>query len=57
LEQPQHFVEEFMKAARHLVRQGATSLYPAGLYLSPWLIDQGIMEIDGAVVTDPLASG
>ena len=46
-----------MKAARHLVRQGATSLYPAGLYLSPWLIDQGIMEIDGAVVTDPLASG
>jgi Asp/Glu/hydantoin racemase len=37
---PQPFVEEFMKVASDLVRRGATSLYPAGLYLSQWLIDQ-----------------
>ena len=54
---PQPFVEEFMKVARELVRRGATSLYPAGLYLSQWLIDQGIREVDGALVMDPLAIG
>ena len=34
-----------------------TSLYPAGLYLSQWLIDQGIREVDGAIIMDPLAVG
>jgi allantoin racemase len=54
---PEPFVEEFMKVAGDLARRGATSLYPAGLYLSQWLIDQGIREVDGAIVMDPLAIG
>jgi Asp/Glu/hydantoin racemase len=54
---PQPFVEAFMTVAKDLVRRGATSLYPAGLYLSQWLIDQGIREVDGAIVMDPLAIG
>jgi len=54
---PQPFVEEFMKVASDLVRRGATSLYPAGLYLSQWLIDQDIREVDGAIIMDPLAIG
>jgi len=32
-------------------------LYPAGLYLSQWLIDQRIREVDGAIIMDPLAIG
>ena len=40
-----------------MVRRGATSLYPAGLYLSQWLIDQGIREVEGAIIMDPLAIG
>ena len=54
---PQPFVDQFMKVAKELVRRGATSLYPAGLYLSQWLIDQGIREVDGAIVMDSLAIG
>jgi Asp/Glu/hydantoin racemase len=54
---PQPFVEEFMRVAKALVARGATSLYPAGLYLSQWLIDQGIREVDGAIIMDPLAIG
>jgi len=54
---PQPFIEQFMNAGRELVRRGATSLYPAGLYLSQWLIDQGIRDVDGAIVMDPLAIG
>jgi allantoin racemase len=54
---PQPFVEEFMRVTKTLVAQGATSLYPAGLYLSQWLIDQGIREVDGAIIMDPLAIG
>jgi hypothetical protein len=54
---PQPFIEQFMEVARELVRRGATSLYPAGLYLSQWLIDQGIREVEGAIIMDPLAIG
>ena len=54
---PQPFIEEFMRVAKPLVARGATSLYPAGLYLSQWLIDQGIREVDGAIIMDPLAIG
>jgi hypothetical protein len=54
---PQPFIEQFMNAGRELVRRAATSLYPAGLYLSQWLIDQGIRDVDGAIVMDPLAIG
>ena len=52
---PQPFIEQFMHVAKQLVGRGAASLYPAGLYLSQWLIDQGIREVDGALVMDPLA--
>ena len=52
---PQPFIDEFMRVAKPLVACGATSLYPAGLYLSQWLIDQGIREVDGAIIMDPLA--
>jgi hypothetical protein len=44
-----------MRVAKPLVAGGATALYPAGLYLSQWLIDQGIREVDGAIIMDPLA--
>jgi allantoin racemase len=54
---PQPFVDEFMKVAKDVVRRGATALYPAGLYLSQWLIDQGMREVDGAIIMDPLAVG
>ena len=54
---PQPFIDEFMQTAREVVRRGATSLYPAGLYLSQWLIDQGIREVEGAIIMDPLAIG
>lgn len=54
---PQPFIDDFMRVAKGLVAQGATSLYPAGLYLSQWLIDQGIREVDGAIIMDPLAIG
>ena len=54
---PQPFIEQFMVVARELVRRGATSFYPAGLYLSQWLIDQGIREVEGAIVMDSLAIG
>jgi hypothetical protein len=54
---PQPFVDEFMRVAKALVAGGATSLYPAGLYLSQWLIDQDIREVDGAIIMDPLAIG
>ena len=52
---PQSFIDEFMCVAKELVARGATALYPAGLYLSQWLIDQGIREVDGAIIMDPLA--
>ena len=52
---PQLFVDEFMRVAKALVARGATSLYPAGLYLSQWLIDHGLREVDGAIIMDPLA--
>ena len=55
--EPQPFIDEFMRVAKGLVAQGATALYPAGLYLSQWLIDQGIREVDGAIIMDPLAIG
>ncbi len=51
----QPFVEAFMKEAKEITGHGAASLYPAGLYLSQWLIDQGIREVDGAIIMDPLA--
>ena len=54
---PQPFVEEFMKVAKELGGRGAASFYPAGLYLSQWLIDQGIRDVEGALVMDPLAIG
>jgi hypothetical protein len=54
---PQPFVDEFMRVARPLVSGGATAFYPAGLYLSQWLIDQGIRDVDGAIIMDPLAIG
>lgn len=53
--QPQPFIEQFMGVAEALVARGATALCPAGLYLSQWLIDQGIREVKGALVMDPLA--
>ena len=52
---PTPFVEEFMQVAEELAGRGASSLYPAGLYLSQWLIDQGIREVNGAIIMDPLA--
>jgi hypothetical protein len=54
---PQPFVEEYMKVAGEVTGRGAASLYPAGLYLSQWLIDEGIREVNGAIVMDPLAIG
>jgi len=54
---PRPFIEEFMKVAKELAGRGATAFYPAGLYLSQWLIDQGIRDVDGALVMDPLAIG
>jgi len=54
---PKPFVEEFMRVAEELASRGAASLYPAGLYLSQWLIDQGIREVDGTIIMDPLAIG
>ena len=54
--QPQPFAEAFMKVAKDLAGRGAASFFPAGLYLSQWLIDQGIREVNGALVMDPLAA-
>jgi allantoin racemase len=54
--QPQPFVESFLDVARKLASRGAASFFPAGLYLSQWLIDQGIREVNGAIVMDPLAA-
>jgi allantoin racemase len=53
--QPEPFVESFMLVAHDLQARGAASFFPAGLYLSQWLIDQGIREVTGALVMDPLA--
>lgn len=55
--EPQPFIDQFMPVARELAGRGAAAFYPAGLYLSQWLIDQGIREVDGAIVMDPLAIG
>ncbi len=52
---PQPFIEAFMKVATELAGRGAASFCPAGLYLSQWLIDQGIREVNGAIVMDQLA--
>lgn len=52
---PQPFIESFMQVASRLEKAGAASFFPAGLYLSQWLIDQGIHEVNGALVMDPLA--
>jgi len=41
--------------AKSLAASGATAFCPAGLYLSQWLIDQGIRTIDGSLIMDPLA--
>lgn len=54
---PQPFVEQFMKAAKEIANRGAAAFYPAGLYLSQWLIDQGIRNVNGAIIMDPLAIG
>jgi len=53
--EPQAFIDQFMPVARSLSARGAAALYPAGLYLSQWLIDQDIREVDGALIMDPLA--
>ncbi len=53
--QPQPFIESFVAVAQALRARGAASFFPAGLYLSQWLLDQGIREVDGALVMDPLA--
>jgi hypothetical protein len=45
---PQSFIDEFMRVAKGLVARGATALYPAGLYLSQWLIDQGKLDLSDA---------
>lgn len=55
--EPQPFIDQFMPVARELAGRGAAAFYPAGLYLSQWLIDQGIREVEGAIVMDPLAIG
>jgi len=55
--EPQPYVDQFMPVARELGARGAAAFYPAGLYLSQWLIDQGIREAGGAIVMDPLAIG
>jgi allantoin racemase len=55
--EPQPFIEEYKRVASGLAARGATALYPAGLYLSQWLIDQGIREVGGTMVMDPLAVG
>ena len=55
--EPQPFVEAFTTVANELTSRGAAALYPAGLYLSQWLIDQGIREVNGAIIMDPLAIG
>jgi Asp/Glu/hydantoin racemase len=54
--QPGPFIEQFMQAAGEITARGAASLCPAGLYLSQWLIDQGIREVNGAIVMDHLAA-
>ena len=53
---PQPFIDEFMTVATELSGRGAASFCPAGLYLSQWLIDQGIREVNGAIIMDPLAA-
>ncbi len=53
--QPQPFIDAYLQAAGKLADQGAAALYPAGLYLSQWLIDQNIRSVQGALVMDPLA--
>lgn len=55
--EPQPFIGQFMPVALELAGRGASALYPAGLYLSQWLIDQGIREVGAAIVMDPLAIG
>ena len=53
---PETFVKQYLEVAGELTSRGATALCPAGLYLSQWLIDQGIREVNGALVMDPLAA-
>jgi len=53
---PETFVRQYLEVAGELTSRGATALCPAGLYLSQWLIDQGIREVNGALVMDPLAA-
>ena len=53
--EPQPFIDEFTAVATGLTDRGAASLCPAGLYLSQWLIDQGIRQVNGALVMDHLA--
>ncbi len=52
---PQPFNAQFMAVGQQLAATGATAFCPAGLYLSQWLIDQGIREVNGALVMDQLA--
>ena len=52
---PQPFIDQFTHVAKSLAASGATAFCPAGLYLSQWLIDQGIRTIDGSLIMDPLA--
>jgi Asp/Glu/hydantoin racemase len=53
--QPEPFIKSYQQVAGTLARRGAAALYPAGLYLSQWLIDQGIRSVEGSLVMDPLA--
>jgi allantoin racemase len=54
---PQPFLDAFMTVAQGVTSRGASSLYPAGLYMSQWLIDQRVREVEGSIIMDPLAIG
>ena len=53
-QKPQPYIDAFNGKAREIVARGAALLFPVALPLSQWLIDQGIKEIDGATILDPL---
>jgi allantoin racemase len=53
-QKPKIYIESFLKEATKIANRGPGYLFPAPTPLSQWLIDQGIKEVDGAMILDPL---
>ncbi len=51
-ENPKRYIDMVMKAAREIVARGASIILPNALPFNQWLVDNKLMEIDGATILD-----